>query len=244
MKGSLKILSTKEVKSFDSYPQYTPNQRRDNFRIGSRLKILLKHYKGTSKVHFFIRLTYFKTNYKFYQTVSRKDLIYVAKILGIDEEKILSGKMTRQTIEAHHRSILKLCNFKVFNSKAEKIAIAEIEQLLKLHKRPRTLWSCLLDFLIDHKIEIPEYRKLEAVIIKAKLSHVETNKETSKKLTRKQKSIIKTILAQEVTKENKDKPGLVYEISRMKKINQSQKVSDTRETIEQYRQFKKYYLLY
>jgi hypothetical protein len=193
MSTNHKLFSSAEIRDFEKHPVYSASRRKDIFKLYPNLKRALVPMNDAQKVHFWVRYAYFKTSHMIIENLNKKDLLYAAKVLVVPENKIYSYEITRPTFRAHKDSILRMCKFKPFDLKSKKLVMVEIEQLLKLHKRPRTLWNCLLDILIDHKIEIPKYRKLEAIISKAKLNHIETNKATSQKLTRNASSLGKVV---------------------------------------------------
>jgi TnpA family transposase len=241
MKSKIQFLTSAEIKEFEKHPMTNADFRRDHFVLSDKIKAILHKVKGPAKVLFWVRLVYFKTKCKIYQKVSPKDVAFAAKTLGLSDKDLTNYDVTYPTFQAHKELILQHFGFKNFGPSNRKMILDEVRQLLKLQKRPLVLWKCLLSFLIDHKIEIPTYVELEDIIEEAKVGHDCENDAVSKMLSPKQKKILKKILKEKVSEEEKNKPGLIYQISKLKDLNQSQKVKDIKETIEQFRLFKQYY---
>lgn len=110
MSTHIKILSQKEINSFDNPPEFNAEERKKFFLGHVWIKNVLEGFRTPSnKVGFILQLGYFRSANKFFsvKTFHQKDINFAIRRLALPVEKDYLKDYHERTFERHQKIILK-----------------------------------------------------------------------------------------------------------------------------------------
>lgn len=250
MTTHLNILSSNEIKLFDSPPEFNSYQRIINFSPSKWAENIMNEIRtDENKLIFCLLLGYFKFTKKFYtpSKFHKKDIVYVCSKfnLKVDNEKIDNFK--RYTLTRYYEIILENTGIRPFTKNIKQDMFFEAKQLVRKMYKSKNIFVSLLQGLINKNTEIPKYN-IFAEIITAAFNDYEKEllSITDKKLTMADKALLDKLLKIDEKydlEENKYSKVKRYKITRLKKINYSTRPSKIKENTANMAIFKDLYHL-
>ncbi|MEO8402596.1 MAG: Tn3 family transposase [Gammaproteobacteria bacterium] len=168
--AKLHILSKAERKAFNSPPLYTADGRRHYFYVNEEIKAIINTMRlPINKVGFILQLGYFKYAGRFFMASQfhKRDVDFVAKLLGIDSHKVPIEKYNENKYKDHQKVVLSLQGISRFNNEEKKLFLTDIDRLVSKKIRPKLIIIKLIDILQKKKIEIPSYNQFADAIVDA-----------------------------------------------------------------------------
>ena len=233
----MSILDGEEKFDFDSVPLFTSIERKRFFSTPPRVEKLIASLRTpTNKIWFLLMLGYFKASSRFYRNQFNKaDVQYVARKLGYSRGIIDEEPLDETTYRRNRKIILDYLGWQPFNDQFKSKMLERIQPMVRSQSRLKMMLARSIDFLVENKVEVPTLRTLDNAILRSTKLHKE-------KLT----SVVDASLGEDSRKfldgllEKIDSPTSCEEMQRynltlLKKISQSTKVSKIRAATEDLR---------
>ena len=167
---------------------------------------------------------YFKATNKFYQRkFHQKDIDFVVAKLSITLPES-DAEYKRRTYLNHRETILAYTGCKKFDKTAISLLTDTLTPMIRSHTRPKLILQQVCDFLITHKIEIPTYYTLCAIISnEIKKQQEKLNQTIVKGLTKERKTLLDGLLSKE--------EGSRYRMTLLKRFSHSTKPAKIKSNI-------------
>lgn len=119
-----------------------------------------------SQIGFLLMCGYFKATKRFYQPQDfhSRDILFAAHQLNLSEIAFQTTQYTETTRLRHQRNILDFYGFAPFGARARNTLITEIATMARTHLKPRLIFDRCVDFLIQHRSQVPTSRNLTDLI--------------------------------------------------------------------------------
>ncbi len=242
-------LSAQARHRFD-YPPILPGDQRQIFlQAPSWAKEYVKGLLTPSnKVGFLLQVGYFRTVGRFFLSsrFHQADVDFVSGKISVDVNSVDIGKYEGRTVLRHQEEILSYFGFNPFDKPAAEALLQEAERLAHVQTRPHLIFSGMVGFLQEHRIEIPTYQNIKRILDKA-LANFERDLESilSKNLTPEDILLLDKLLQEHSSYQEDDKGHLKikrYEITFFKRISQSMETKHIRERVHNFQHLKKMHL--
>lgn len=236
----LNILEEKEITAFDSPPLFSNKDREQYFSLPNNN---LKFRKIETKIGYILQEGYFLSQRKFFlpSQFPKDDIIYVSTLCGVKRDIVIENCYNRSIQNIHKQIILDEHEYKSF-SNYKYIFEREAQELIKSSLRPNDIFYTLLDFLIERKIEIPQYYSFAEVITKT-LNSFENQlvEKVNKVLSEEQKELLDGFM--NLLRDNKLEPSAQnpYLITRLKKAEQTITPTKIKESLEDFNYIQEFY---
>ncbi|MGI9417576.1 MAG: Tn3 family transposase, partial [Geminicoccaceae bacterium] len=152
----MRILSAPEQEAFDKPPRLDHRERKKVFEFPKALLKMAKSMRSRGhQIGFLVSCGYFRATRRFYVSADfeARDIAYVANQLGAgDAPAIVYPDRTRQR---HQQRILEFYGFTPFDGGAEAALVIEIATMAQTHLKPRLIFDRCVDFLIQHRVQVP-----------------------------------------------------------------------------------------
>ena len=236
MSTHLKILSSKEMKEFDSPPEFTGEERKKFFSISLWISNRVKSFRSpTNQVGFILQLGYFKASNKFFRPsrYRRKDIEGITRKLGFSSDDIHLTDYTDTTFKRHQEIILEKFGFRSFDDTSKDLLYQEAISLCNKQMKPKLILLSLIDFLVIRKVEIPVYYTLCEIITAAIRQFENTLIHQLDSHLSKENKILLDKLLEHKNDLLEEKNGRLkkYKLTLLKKSNQSTKPSKIKENV-------------
>jgi hypothetical protein len=225
------ILRTADQKRFDAPPSFNFEERTLYFALNKEeLAVVTKLKNPGSKIGFVLQLGYFKSQGKFFTAgqFRKYDIDYVARSLGYNKSQFHSYE--RLLSSRHRKQILALEAWAPFDEPQREKIIAHINWIIQHQIVPKRVFLSVIDFCWVNKIEVPSYSALSIIITNAyndfERSLVE---KLAKTLTAAHHEKLKELLS----------PSKPFTL--LKKISQSVRPMDVKESVEEFKIFSEYF---
>ncbi len=245
---TLNVLSRADIKIFETPPQFQAKERKRYFVLPDWARHYLKKAKSPSaKVGFVLQLGYFKATSKFFskKTFQPEDIQFVSERLGITTE-FFPINYDNVTVIRHRRMILRQLGYRPFSSQARTLVKKEADLSVPTQMRPKEIFSNLIEFLDQNKIEIPSFDMLAKVITEAFRKYEKQLVEIiENNLTANDKSLLDDLLAEDEIYQMPDKQGVKikrYNLTRLKCTNHSTRPAKIKKNIEYFQIIKEKFL--
>lgn len=235
---TLNVLSRADIKIFENPPQFQAKARKRYFALPEWAQQYLKKTASPStKIGFVLQLGYFKATSKFFskQMFQPDDIQFVSERLGITTQ-FLPKNYDNVTVMRHRRMILRQLGYRPFSSQARTLVKKEADLSMPTQMRPKELFSNLIKFLDQNKIEVPSFDVLAKVITEAFRKYekqlVEIIENT---LTADDKRLLDDLLAEDEIYQTPEKQGVKikrYNLTRLKRTNHSTRPAKIKKNIE------------
>jgi hypothetical protein len=161
----INLLNDAEVEELYSRPQFNEVERDYYFSLSETEYQLLNKYAGVkTKIYFILQLGFFKAAKQFYKFSiddAKEDALYIIMKYFNVSAKDISGKIWKENYRAQILDILKLYNYREWSFNFKLMAIAQLEQLIRLYPKGNDTLRELFVFLENEKITLPSYRTLQ-----------------------------------------------------------------------------------
>ncbi|OSM08479.1 Tn3 family transposase [Magnetofaba australis] len=224
----MRILTASEQEAFDKPPQFDHRERKQFFLLPKGLMDIAATLRTPSgQIGFLLMCGYFKATKRFYQPQDfhERDIVFAAHQLHLGDQPFRTTDYTETTRLRHQRRILEFYGFTSFDKKAETIIAAEIATMARMHLKPRLILDRCVDFLIQHRSQVPTARSLTELIRrglhdrKAKLAAL-----MDAHLTSEARDLLDDLFS---TSDDQNR----YRLTLLKKLSQSTKPTRIKESI-------------
>jgi len=161
----INLLTDAEVKDLYARPEFTAAERKHFFSLAKPdYALLQKHKKLKPKVYFILQLGYFraaKQFYKFSFEDAVEDITYIIQTYFDDPEKLLTGRIWKETYRQQKNDILALYKYNDWSSKYTNQVEAHLEELIKFYPKGNDTLRELFVYFENNKLVIPSYRTLQ-----------------------------------------------------------------------------------
>ena len=205
--------------------------------LNGHLEYLRQTKSPSAKTGFVLQLGYFKATSKFFgkHTFHPDDIQFVAHRLGITAQ-FLPQNYDNVTVMRHRRTILKQLGYSHFSSHMRIRVKREADLSVPTQMRPKEIFSSLIDFLYQNKIEVPSYDMLAKIITEAFRKYEKQLAEIiEKELTAEDKKLLDELLKEDEVYQTPDKQGVKikrYSLTRLKRANHSTRPAKIKENLE------------
>jgi TnpA family transposase len=239
----LSILSPQKQHEFDAPLKLNLKKRAFFFSLNPETFEFVNSLRTpTTQVGFVLQLGYFRANGKFFTTQQFKtpDINFVMKMLNISPEEINMRTYSHSTLLFHRQKILELLQWHPLNAQNQEKIKKHIEWHIPQQLASKRILYSALEYCCHNKIEIPSYHFLADSITHA-YNTIERNLilNVTQKLSATHREKLNQILGlDEIDKtESTPLPSLAY----LKKINQSLRPMDIKETGKDFELFRNYF---
>lgn len=195
----LEILSEKKRLEYDRPPVFTAQERKYFFGLPSTLKNKVHSYPTvTNKVGFRLMFGYFLATKQFFPSESfhERDVQYLCNQYGMMPFAFDRQKYKRSTYTRHRQLILTHFAFEAYQPN---IHLVQVEQAIKEQvyswESPKLIFTYLLEWLENRRIELPTYHQLQQIITNSiRLRDQQTKQKFSALLQQEHKLILDTLL--------------------------------------------------
>jgi TnpA family transposase len=166
-KNKIHLLNELEIEELYGIPQFTNVDREYFFQLDENEHKLLKNYTNLkSKVFLILQLGYFKAKQQFFKfklDEVKEDVNYVIKkYYTISEDRCkITGNLWKEINRKQKADILRLHQYREWSNKLEKIAIKQLEKLIRLYPKGNDTLRELFVFFDSERIMIPSYRTIQ-----------------------------------------------------------------------------------
>ena len=241
--GRMKILSASEQKVFETPPYFNAIERKKFFIQSLKFNDLKDGLRTpTNKVCFIVTAGYFHARRRFFSCqFHQKDIHFVAKQIGVDIKDIHLPLYDRSTYLRHKKLILDYFGFKSFDLAAKSYIETEIERMVHVQLRPKITFIEILQKLTQRRIALPSYATLSTLIVGAvKHRQLELNKIIKSNITHDQKEKLDNLFGKIMGSGTDTKWR--YQITLLKKPNQSTRPMKIKENINDLNELTKLYI--
>ena len=226
----MKILNATEQENFNKPPAFSSFQRRQFFDVSSGLiDIAHRLRKSTHQIGFILTCGYFKATKRFFIPTDycSRDVEYVARKLGFEYKDFHPEEYLRSRIHYHRQLILDFYGFRDFDKDAEKFIKQEISGMARSQLKPKLIFWCCVDLLIQKRIQVPGYNPLAKVILTA-LNQLKNELAIiiDQELTPEARALLNGLFVQE----SKGKHAR-YKLTLLKKLSQSTRPVQIKERV-------------
>ena len=229
----ISILDGPDIKTFDTPPVFTEDERSTYFRMPKWAEDLLTTLREPhNKIGLALQVGYFKAANKFFTSnrFHKPDVEFVAQILGFNKRQIRLKHYKRTNQERHRALILENSGFRKFDRNARSVVLKEAKAFGAKQMRPRSIFMALVDFLRSKKIEVPSYHALSTAISSAIQSiEKDLHRKIMKGLSGRHRQLLDGLLEKSEGCFPDDKQNVKrYKITLLKKSSQSTRPSKIR----------------
>lgn len=163
----MRILTSNEQDAFDKPPLFDHKERKQFMILPKGLMDIAKGMRTPdSQIGFLLMCAYFKATKRFYQPQDFRDRdIAAAKHqLNLSGSTFAPTQYRETTRLRHQRHILGFHGFLPFDQKASDALDTEIATMARMHLKPRLIFDRCVDFLIQHRVQVPSSYRLSDLI--------------------------------------------------------------------------------
>jgi TnpA family transposase len=144
------------------YPQSTPKKFLDFPKFLLTTAATMRN--PDHQIGFLVSCGYFRATRRFFAPVDfwERDLAYVASQLGHPLSSTV--QYPDRTRQRHQKIILDFHGFAPFDQGASYALVTEIATMARMHLKPRLIFDRCVDFLIQHRVQVPSAYRLNDLI--------------------------------------------------------------------------------
>jgi len=161
----MRILSTNEQEAFDKPPAFDHRDRKKFLDFPKFLLTTAATMRNPDhQIGFLVSCGYFRATRRFFAPVDfwERDLAYVASQLGHPLSSTV--QYPDRTRQRHQKIILDFHGFAPFDQGASYALVTEIATMARMHLKPRLIFDRCVDFLIQHRVQVPSAYRLNDLI--------------------------------------------------------------------------------
>jgi TnpA family transposase len=232
----ISILSPSEKRSFDLPPKFTKDERNLYFSLTPELKRTVSRFNThDTRAGFMLQLAYFRANARFFpiESFRNRDIEYVQSILKYSNIDLTKYNST--IISRHRRKILTMLNWQDYDNAAKELLVSYAHRQTTNQQKPKQIFIGLIDLCWKNKIRIPSFFELSEIVT-VSFSHTEDKLLTKTKqlLSSSDRKSLEDILTPGVKVRSRSQPP----ITALKKINQSLRPNQIKESLQITEKFK------
>ena len=237
MSSRYQFLNNSDVKEFDN-PREIDSEKRSLFFQSTLKSKALK--KTETQIGFILLRGYFLLHNKFFSTdrFKREDIKYVCRLLSFNQEEIINDYSYRwykgSTVRSHKSKILKEQGFRAFDESMVDLQ-DEANDLVTRAIRPKKIFFSLVKYLVEHKIEIPNYSRISSLVMESFNTYEAGIINQINALLDDEKRQILDEFITLPAGEGDLSPQNPYLITTLKRPSQDTKVSKIRESVENFK---------
>ena len=231
----MQIFDESEKDLFEAPPVFNRHEQKQFFILPPGLDAFIQ--KGlrtpTNRVCFVIVLGYFRATKRFFPNqFYEKDIQFVAEQLHLSRDQVNAEFYDRRSFHHHKKIILDHFGFRKFSNKVKTSLQKEIQLQLRSQVKPKLIMLEVFKFLIRRRIKIPGYNALSTMIAVEIDRHERgLSKLIRKQLAPSQRTMLDGLLEKD-DPDNRDLKTQRYELTLMKKIDQSMKPSKIKASVD------------
>lgn len=162
----IKILTPLEQKQYYGLPEFSPEQKKQNFSLDKHEYDLLNSLKSiNSKVLFILELGYFKVKQRFFSFKKDEvlsDIEFIIKTY-FPKARWVEINFSKNTKTTHRQSILNIFSYKDWKP-FKKEFMKRAKDIVSIDSYPQYIFKELLRFAINNRIVLPPYREIQILI--------------------------------------------------------------------------------
>ena len=166
LSNNIKVLTSVEQKQYYGIPEFSFEQRKQNFSLDKQEHDLLQSLKSVnSMVLFILELGYFKEKQRFF-SFKKQDVISDVEFIikaYFPKTNLKDISFSKNTKTAHRQNILNLFSYKDWKP-FKKEFTKKAKVIVSIDSFPQYLFKELLRFTINNKIVLPPYREIQIII--------------------------------------------------------------------------------
>lgn len=239
----LVILSPQKQRDFDTPSKLNGKKRALFFSLDYKMLEFVKSLRtATNQVGFVLQLGYFRANGKFFtqQNFKSVDVDFVVKLLNVTSEDIKLSNYVQKTPIFHRQKILEFLQWHPLDIINQEKIKKHIEWHIPQQLSPKRVFYSIIEYCCHNKIEIPSYHLLSTLItdtynaVEGALIH-----DVTQKLNAEHHKKLNKILG--IDKTGETESTALPSLAHLKKINQSLRPMDIKETLSAFTLFKGYF---
>ena len=224
----MKILNATEQEGFNKPPVLSSFQRKQFFDVSSSLmEIAHGLRKPTHQIGFILACGYFKATKQFFIPTDycSRDVTYASGKLGFEYKDFHPEDYLRSRIHYHRQLILDFYGFRDFDKSAEMFVKQEVSGMARSQLKPKLIFWCCVDLLIQKRIQVPGYTPLSKIIL-TELNQRKKELATviEQKLARDARVLLDGLFVQE-----SEGKHARYKLTLLKKLSQSTRPTQIKE---------------
>jgi TnpA family transposase len=241
-------LTPEERTRFDNPPQLLSEQKGLFLQIPEWASAYLKTLQTpTTQVGFLLQLGYFRVVSRFFLSnrFIQADINYIVSGIMVDPNQIDFTDYFRTTYFRHQEEILKQLGYTGYDKDASQLISQEMKRLVSLRTEPVLIMESVITFLDGHRIEIPPYATLRALLEKS-FRQFEQDLEAImvQYLQQEDKNLLDSLLVQHDSYQQEEKKHVKvqrYQLTFFKRITQSMQPSVIKGRIDNFVRLKEMY---
>ena len=163
----MRILTTNQQDAFDKPPLFDHKERKQFLTLPKGLMDIAQGLRTPdSQIDFLLMCGYFKATKRFYhpQDFRDRDIAAATRPFNLSDSAFNPTHYTETTRLRHQRQILDFHGFLPFDQSARDAFATEIATMARIHLKPRLIFDCCVDFLIQHRMQVPSAYRLNDLI--------------------------------------------------------------------------------
>ena len=164
----IKIWTAKEIKLYDTPPNFNSIQRKKFLTLPVKLKKqMASFYTDANKIGFHLMYGYFKARRRFFlpEHFKDSDIQFICKRLNINFDELDLSNYNRKTYNRHRKIILTYFGYTPFKLNTHHSLVTDlIEKPLWSFDRVALILGNVLEWLEFHHIELPSYYMLQTIL--------------------------------------------------------------------------------
>ncbi len=145
----MKILNSTEQESFENPPLLNGFDRKKFFEFPLGIIRFMKSLRTPmNQVCFLVMFGYFKATRRFFsRRFHQKDIVFVARKLGIAQNQVNIDSYEESTYRRHKKMVIEYYGFREFDEEAKQIVIKEINSMIRSQLKPKLIMLRILEIL-------------------------------------------------------------------------------------------------
>jgi TnpA family transposase len=238
MTNRYQFLNGAEVAEFDNPREIDPEKRSLFFHDVDES---MEFKKMETKIGFILLRGYFLANKKFFnpEKFQKEDIKYVCELVSaeigdLDRDSKSHSWYSESTFRYHKRQILNEEGFRSFDDSIIQ-AQHEADELVKSAIRPKKMFFSLVKYLIEHKIEVPNYTRISSMVMESFNSYENGIIDQINLVISDGRKQILDAFVTLPTFEGNLSPHNPYLITTLKKPGQDTKMAKVKESVEKFK---------
>lgn len=242
-------LTTEERSRLENPPQLSAEQKGLFLQIPEWARTYLNALlTPTNRVGFLLQLGYFRVVSRFFPVSQfvQSDIDYIVKGLMLDPNLIALPEYGGGTFRRHQEDILGQLGYSGFDRNASALVSIEMKRLVSLRTEPVLVMESVITFLDEHRIELPGYATLKALLEKSfKEFEADLEKILVQYLRQQDKDLLDSLLVRHDSYRQAEKKHVKvqrYQLTFFKRVTQSMQPSIIKGRVDNFVRLREMYL--